>query len=101
MQSQQLTEFYKAYLAWVEAGAPEDDGQLLTRNVGLCTNLALFCEFAHEVPDYELEQQFRDAGLSVFYPFNGSSAQYRQEKHAGTCHLNEKRIAWVRKHAAV
>lgn len=101
MQSEALTKFYQAYLAWVEAGAPEDNKHLLTRNVGLCTNLVAFYDYDDDAPSFELEQQFEEAELCVFYPFNEQPSEYRGETSAGTCYLNEQRIAWVREHAHV
>jgi len=101
VQSEALTKFYQAYLAWVEAGAPVENEHSLYRGVGLCSNLWTFFGYADASEAYELDSQFRDAELSVFYPFNEGSVHYRQEKAAETCHLNPARIEWVRRHVAI
>lgn len=97
MQSQTLTNFYRAYLAWVEAGAPEKNEHEFKRRIGLCSNLHWFT-FPNDFPLEEMTRQFAAAGLDSFHPFS-RSIEYRDEKVAGTCHLNNNRMSWVREHA--
>lgn len=103
-QSEELTTFYKAYLAWVEAGTPLD---LTMRGTdGLCGNLMRFCD-AHYGFDKitmrtldEMNIQFETAGLNHRYPFDdGEYRIYRRFAETGALHLNPKRIQWVREHA--
>ena len=45
----------------------------------------------------ELRKQFRDAGLSLPYPFGYRS--YRIRHNADSNHAHKPRIKWVREHA--
>lgn len=94
--SKNLKTFYKAYAAWLDAGAPH--GQPFVRNNGLCLNLLLKMPLPYEETNAafeEMSEQFHEAGLGTLFPFDT-----REEYH--TCdnmHLNPRRITWVRAHA--
>lgn len=95
-QSELLTQFYQAYLAWVEDGAPIINPNF-KRRYGLCANVcdwAPACNLVDEMTD-----QFEAAELNLLYPFNDYGADYKQDSKSRTHHLNEKRIQWVRDHA--
>ena len=98
MQSEALTRFYQAYLAWVEAGAHEENEHMFSRGVGLCTNLHIFSKY-NDTLLTEMVNQFKEAGLDRFYPFNKYSSHYGAEKTHKRCHSNNNRMAWVREHA--
>lgn len=100
-QSDTLTEFYRAYLAWVEAGTPKHPH--FARCWGLCCNLADYyggtTRASLSAAD-EMRMQFRQAGLDEELPFNPypGSRKYTEESLAYQCHLNPHRIQWVRDH---
>ena len=98
-QSEGLTKFYNAYLAWLEAGAETDQ---FTRRDGLCINIIDYfdCEKPPELD--EIHNQFREAGLCAILPFNKESngdVSYYGEIYDASAHLNQKRIDWVKEHA--
>jgi hypothetical protein len=99
-QSVKLTAFYRAYLEWVESGAGPHD--IFDGAIGLCHSSWLFAggmdnhENAKDLEE-ELNKQFKDAGLSVAYPFN-SGKDWLYEKEGAYKHRNPKRIRWVRDH---
>lgn len=89
-----LLKFYMAYNEWLET---EDDTFFC--GYGLCANAWDFYVDEHDLGDSILEEmhaQFIEAGLDEQLPFNEDSADYRAEKHAGTCHHNILRIGWVK-----
>lgn len=97
----QLTEFYKAYSDWIDAGAP--DGKPFSRNCGICVSLTLHLKAMGLTPK-EMEQarklmrsQFIKAGLNGYYPFNNRELSYLTESARGLIHTNKNRIAWVKK----
>ena len=110
-QSDELTAFYQAYLAWLNAGAPEDFDRTknpfdFLRGVGLCGNLRLFC-FHHKCYGHhtvyvaEMLNQFVEAGLDKQYPFNRYSKDENSmsiEIRQDTCYINPKRVQWVNNH---
>lgn len=105
-QSKELTEFYQAYKKWLEEGAPAE--RPFFRYWGLCSN---FTAWAHDygamnrqtifTVGRELTQQFADAGLDIFMPFNAMKGgdNYTEEAASHQTHLNPKRIQWVKEHA--
>jgi len=101
-QSDKLTEFYRAYLAWIEAGAPIEHS-MFSRSLGLCHSSWLFAvgmDNYVEARDLEkeLNDQFEDAGLDGAYPFNEGEL-WKYEREASYKHLNDKRLQWVIDHA--
>lgn len=98
-QSQELTQFYKDYLAWAEG---RKGSTIFSDLSGLCRNLRYwlleqdFDNHVRQAVENELREQFILEGLHGHYPFNnGSSLEYEQEF---SCIANPLRIAWVRSH---
>ena len=97
--SENLTAFLRAWLAWVEAGAPESDA--FERFAGLCSNFRWYMcgngasESDREHAVFYLQDIFKSEGLDEDYPFGGPDVYY-EEAYDDTSHLNEQRIAWVR-----
>lgn len=105
-QSELLSEFYRAYAWWLDAGAPLDMG--FYRNHGLCNSLRVWAnrnaQLGYKNLHDELIEQFRQAGLDTHYPFNcGDRIYYLIEcgdrNFNPRCHINEQRIKWVRDYA--
>ena len=101
MQSEELTALYKEYLKWLEQGAP--DKEPFFRDAGLCHNLIIraFIVDGNEAAmrvSVELRSQLYAAFASPTYPFNADSRDYLNEANSKKCHLNPKRIKWVRDH---
>lgn len=92
--SKTLKEFYCAYAAWLDVGAP--NFKPFSRASGLCTNLFVFTK--NRDAYMEMESQFNDAGLDPNYPF-GSEDDYMGRSAARQQHLNLARIKWVKAHA--
>ena len=108
-QSEYLTQFYQAYAAWLDAGAPNNDVEEgMSRYYGLCSNLFWYCrrssllDSAIDVTEMELRSQFRNAPSGeVTLPFNryeDAMSAYHDEKNMGLCHTNTRRVQWVRDH---
>lgn len=103
-QSQKLTEFYRAYLAWVLQGA-DVEHPTFSRSLGLCHNFWLFAggmDNRVEARDLEneLSAQFKAAGLDKAYPFNnGNASLYEQE--GSYKHYNSQRLQWVIDHTNI
>ena len=89
-----LKEFYQAYAAWLDAGAP--DFLPFSRASGLCNNLHSFTKSFNAYR--EMESQFDDAGLDPDYPFGGED-DYLGRSAERKQHLNPLRIQWVKDHA--
>lgn len=104
-QSERLTQFYRAYAAWVDDGAPFIP--VFTRNSGLCRNLRLWSraiglgnQIIFDLSN-EMRNQFLAARRNDSYPFDGHPLAYERDKAEQKLHLNEHRIKWVREHAAI
>jgi hypothetical protein len=105
MLNAHLADFYKAYVAWLDAGAIvmtyQPGNKAFTREYGLCANLSIWTEnknFSEQLCaalDTALEMQFILDGLDKLYPF-GDKQLYVRECEKRTQHLNPKRVAWVR-----
>ena len=103
-QSALLRQFYKAYVEWLDLGAP--DQIIFRRYFGLCSNLNNWATnnkiYGQDAIDLsrEMQSQFRVAGGSVDYPFNrGDADLYTREVDFELAHENEQRNKWVRDHA--
>jgi hypothetical protein len=106
MQSTELTQFYQAYLEWLETGCPPHP--VFFKGFGLCRCLVDFMIGVHSysresaviVFKRELQQQFQEAGLDYLFPFNnGSRVAYIDESEELLTHANPQRIQWVKEHA--
>ena len=98
--TEELKAFYKAYAAWLDAGAVNNG--VFTRCTGLCFALHKWAGdkgYSLRALRLELKAQLIDAGLDSGYPFNCGERDYDVECDDETIHLNPVRIAWVRKHA--
>lgn len=100
-QTDLLTQFYRAYAGWLDAGAPEGMG--FSRYHGLCGALRQWGRHKVEYPKLgkELQEQLEARHTSFLHPFHELSSQYNMEADRGACHLNPKRIQWVREHVAI
>lgn len=99
-QSELLTAFYRAYLAWAENG--EGAKYRFRDAVGLCANLNRFLSVEDPQADAleEMEDQFVQAGLDLSYPFNnGEHQDYHDEMQSHKATSNVQRMKWVRDHA--
>lgn len=96
MQSSKLTQFYRAYQAWLDAGAPQH--QPFYREVGLCENLGKYLHYSE--PDIldEMLEQFRKRLKKIKYPFNKNGEDYMAEACGLKSYLNKKRLEWVKEH---
>lgn len=104
-QSEELTNFYSAYAAWLNNGAPKSN--LFSWRDGLCAAIFYYydgCFNLYQPVRSEMRQQFYRAKLNTNYPFHyeGSSLKakhaFDQEVLDQACHLNPKRTKWVRDH---
>lgn len=98
-----LTQFYVSMQTWVDAGTPGD--HVFERTVGLCGNLHTWLR-EQGTPaknlglHWLLKQQFEEAGLHSYCPFNASSSDYLAEQcDLGTLYENQARLDWIRTHA--
>jgi hypothetical protein len=101
-QSELLTQFYRAYLQWLEGGAREDLMQF-SRYHGLCGALRQWANRNAQIeyPDLkeELTQQFMGYCTLFWHPFNQTTQHYNREVDRGEAHRNPARIQWVKDHA--
>lgn len=97
----QLSDFYKTYSDWIDAGAPESEP--FSRRIGLCGSLCLYltskgCGFpVRDMTLQLMKSQFIKAGLSRDYPFNNADNSYHLESINCKIHTNKNRIEWVKK----
>lgn len=104
--SKQLYQFYKAYLAWVEAPVMTEE---FSPRMGLCNNLFDWVTLKRDISfmpgklSEELHEQFEVAGLDSLLPFNQvandaieSLNKYLSEAAQEKAHTNAARIQWVR-----
>jgi hypothetical protein len=89
-----MREFLSAYIAWVDADAPQ--GATFDRSFGLCSNAYRFCLDYYEQIQNELAEMFERDGLNTDYPFCDEDG-YTESSLAETQHENPARLAWVRK----
>lgn len=105
-QSKELTKFYRAYLDWLEKGAPH--GNPFYRDCGLCTNLSSYesdnntSVGRHSAPYKEMKAQFWAEKLNgkiedELYPFG--FGEFRKGVMEKCMHENAARIQWVKDHA--
>lgn len=89
-----LLNFYKAYNQWIGSDAPE--GEPFSRKRGLCWNLIYIYGDDFDNLYEEMYSQFENAGLDVVTPFDNSNYAYMKSSKNSACHLNEKRVQWVK-----
>ncbi|ATE85745.1 hypothetical protein Sf12_gp19 [Shigella phage Sf12] len=94
--TEKLKAFYKAYSAWLDAGATKN--RPFDRSRGLCYSLEQFSDYDDYALLKEMQQQFTDAGLNWEHPFDRCLSAYKVDANK---HLNPARVAWVRKHAEI
>ena len=96
---EELKNFYKAYAAWLNAGAP--DYKPFSRHEGLCYALRMYAEDQGFKPllRVSLREELDDQFNMKPYPFNIDRSHYARECLAGEVHRNLVRVDWVRKHA--
>lgn len=100
-QSDVLTDFYRAYVVWLDTGT--FNTSLFREKDGLCTCLVNYLKYkgySKSTIDRhtdELNDQFRKAGLDRFYPFNYGDGNYFANEHKKN--MNRQRVTWAREHA--
>lgn len=86
-----MLEFLKGWLAWVESGAGEHD--FYFRDCGLCVSAREY----DMVEDTDIKAGLFDYFCGEEYPFNGGMRMsYADEITRERCHLNTRRLAWVK-----
>lgn len=97
-----IKEFCKAYVAWLDDGAPLNH-QVFYRDQGLCSAFVRWAHGEGHTPSsiangrVQMEQMFARNG-HYSYPFGGFY-MYHADRRNETMHLNTARVAWVRRHA--
>jgi hypothetical protein len=95
-QSKELTAFYRW---WLEESQKDDPIESVKR-YGLCSNIYLYCG-NYNLNGYclfcEMTNQFNKEGPCGLFPFN-SDGSYAAEVFSDSCHLNPKRVQWVKDH---
>jgi hypothetical protein len=99
-----VLEFLVEYNKWLEGEEIAYEGQFI-KSEGLCENLFRYLidlgrdnngetyESAYNI----LKEMFVRDGLPNSCPFNdGDLDDYVDESNSSTCHLNERRIGWVK-----
>ena len=93
-QSKELTAFYRTYVRWVNAGAPQ--GRPFSRTDGLCIAIRRYTDSVSMRT--ELRKQLIIAFGDWKTPFN-PAGDFATESNSYTCHMNPARIRWAREHA--
>lgn len=101
-----LTTFYRDLQAWINEGCPVENDHHFRKDRGLCANLDKWCMFDYEMShehslalDKELEEQFIEAGLNAYYPFNKANRIFfKEECDNWTMFENPERLAWIKNH---
>jgi len=92
-----LKAFYKDMQAWITSGMQTHQ---FRQDRGLCSNVvAIYCrEMPRKARDevfFELEAQFKDAGLNDDFPFNNGDLNEFTDEHKR--YENPARLAWVQR----
>lgn len=98
-----LQQFFKQYLAWVEADCP---GNTFVQDAGLCWNLRRWLRTQLVINDSEWRDVCEFLKVDMLhgedYPFNQNNygvppmALYDAEAEREAAHLNPQRLAFVR-----
>lgn len=86
-------ELYTRLKEWL-ADATSDSPSWLVKETGLCSYMDSV-DFVWEMKTFWEEQ-----GLDTNFPFNYPEGSYYQESGKRLCHLNPRRLAWVRERIA-
>lgn len=91
MISDELYEVLKAWLIDATSTSPSSE----VRFCGLCAQPHIDEELTSEMRAFWREQR-----LHEIFPFNLTEGEYYHESNSGTCHLNPRRLAWVKERIA-
>lgn len=104
--SYELLQFYVYYLDWVNRSNVKDNA-MFSKNICLTESIFRYWHTGRKCTHSEAMrivgeylEQLQKAELPVLHPFNESKEELEQECREGKCHLNEKRIEWVRQRLA-
>ena len=88
-----LIHYLRHWLAWAESGAPHN--KPYSRTWGLCCNIKRYPYGDIDYLDRELTRELEaDDIQKTIFPFGYS--EYLTAANAGTQHLNQNRLKWVR-----
>lgn len=96
--SPELKRFYVELQAWIDGGCPNNGG--FAPYYGLCSNLGQWSERRGYITSrlrYELDNQFRYAGLDKKYPWGYES--YNERQIHRSMYECPHRLAWIKEHA--
>lgn len=88
-----LRKFLSEWLAWAEAGGPEN--YLFNRSLGLCGASYLYSGSIKL--RVELQEKLAESLRDFTNPFSGGYHGFEVERVNRTMHKNPLRLAWVRK----
>lgn len=91
MISDELYEVLKHWLADATSAEPSPE----VKWTGLCSYWEMSVCSRSEMEAFWQEQE-----LDTSFPFNSSPMEYFNESDYGLCHLNPRRLAWVRERIA-
>lgn len=104
--SYELLQFYVYYIDWVTRSNVKDNA-MFSKNICLTESIFRYWHTGRKCTHSEAMrivaeylEQLQKAELPVLHPFNESKEELEQECREGKCHLNEKRIEWVRQRLA-
>lgn len=93
--SRELLSFYRVWLAWAEADAPEHPQFKTDHGMCFCLDrLATSRAYDYSELVFEMQDQFLAAELDPHYPFGYLAYQYDCENESH--HRREERLNWVK-----
>lgn len=94
-----IAKFLKAINQWIEAGCPESNEWLFTKNYALCANLQHYLMFEHSDKDYACYEYFQSEFLNrEVYPFNKDPQDFSMELYTSSFYENSNRLAFIIRH---
>lgn len=98
-----IQEFYNALGKWIDEGFPPSP---FSKGVGLCGNLTRYGKEVHglyidlilEIRWQTMNEEFKQKGLVINYPFNETVWEYDYESDNLLCYQNPNRIQWIQDH---
>lgn len=94
-----IAKFLKAINQWIEAGCPESNEGLFTKNYALCANLQHYLMFEHPNRDYECYEYFQSEFLNrEVYPFNKDPQDFSMGLSNNSHYVNSNRLAFIIRH---